>query len=240
MSFGLLLLPAIGGYWFLTHLNYTRYRSVRDSGYHILFSSAVAGVALYSIAFSVSFILESLWTDILDFWDDQLHVPEPYTFEIVLSFGLAFLLPFGLNKLYSSGSAAIKAARENGNHIELLIAESVRNQKLVEISLRSRKSYVGYPLASGVGNSLYADVVLVPIWSGYRDRYTQKLNIFVKYDTLVEQVLEEDPKLKKRDFRIAIPMSEIISARLFIPEVYDRFQFANKSIPEPEDEWDND
>ena len=224
MSFGLVLLPAIGGYWFLTHLNYTRYRSVRDSGYHVLFSSAIVGVVLYFLAFSVSFILELLWTDILDFWDDHLRVSEPFTFEVVLSFVLAGLLPVGLNKLYSSGRAAIKAARENGNHIELLIAESVRNQKLVEISLRSRKSYVGYPLASGVGNSLYADVVLVPIWSGYRDRDTQKLNIFVKYNLVVDQFLEEDPKLKKWDFRIAIPMSEVISARLFIPEVYDRFQ----------------
>ena len=182
------------------------------------------GVVLYFLAFSVSFILELLWTDILDFWDDHLRVSEPFTFEVVLSFVLAGLLPVGLNKLYSSGRAAIKAARENGNHIELLIAESVRNQKLVEISLRSRKSYVGYPLASGVGNSLYADVVLVPIWSGYRDRDTQKLNIFVKYNLVVDQFLEEDPKLKKWDFRIAIPMSEVISARLFIPEVYDRFQ----------------
>ena len=156
-------------------------------------------------------------------------------FEVVLSFVLAGLLPVGLNRLYSSGRAAIKEARENGNHIELLIAESVRNQKLVEISLRSRKSYIGYPLASGVGHSLYADVVLVPIWSGYRDRYTQKVNILVEYNQIVENFLQEDPNLQKRDFRIAIPMSEIVSARLFIPEVYDRFQFANKSIPEPEE-----
>ena len=74
-----------------------------------------------------------------------------------------------------------------------------------------------------------------PIWSGYRDRYTQKVNILVEYNQIVENFLQEAPNLQKRDFRIAIPMSEIVSARLFIPEVYDRFQFANKSIPEPEE-----
>ena len=49
-TLGLLLLPAVGGYWFLTHFNYTRFQSVRDSGYHVLFRSAVVGIVLYCIA----------------------------------------------------------------------------------------------------------------------------------------------------------------------------------------------
>ena len=49
MGLGLFLVPTIGGYWFLTHLNYTRYRAYRDSGYHVLFSSAFAGAWLLSL-----------------------------------------------------------------------------------------------------------------------------------------------------------------------------------------------
>ena len=46
MGLGLFLVPTVGGYWFLTHCNYTRYRAFRDSGYHVLFSSAFVGALL--------------------------------------------------------------------------------------------------------------------------------------------------------------------------------------------------
>ena len=36
MTLALLLLPAVGGYWFVTHWNLTRFQAVRDSGYHVL------------------------------------------------------------------------------------------------------------------------------------------------------------------------------------------------------------
>ena len=42
MGLGLFLVSALGGYWFLTHLYFTRYGALRDSGYHVFFRAAVS------------------------------------------------------------------------------------------------------------------------------------------------------------------------------------------------------
>ena len=58
MSLGLLLLPAVGGYWFLTNWNYTRYQLERDSGYRLLFRSAIVGILLYCFSRAVTFAVD--------------------------------------------------------------------------------------------------------------------------------------------------------------------------------------
>lgn len=42
-----LLIPALGGYWFLTKTDVTRYGVARQSGYHLFFKSAFAGFIFY-------------------------------------------------------------------------------------------------------------------------------------------------------------------------------------------------
>ena len=44
MPLGWFLIPAVTGYWFLTHLHFTRYGALRDSGYHVFFRAIIAGV----------------------------------------------------------------------------------------------------------------------------------------------------------------------------------------------------
>ena len=41
MGLGWLLVPALGGYWLLTHLWITRYSVLRDSGYHLFYGAAI-------------------------------------------------------------------------------------------------------------------------------------------------------------------------------------------------------
>ena len=50
MGLGLLLIPTLAGYWFLTHSNFTRFKVIRESGYHILFKSAIYGLLLFILA----------------------------------------------------------------------------------------------------------------------------------------------------------------------------------------------
>ena len=50
MGLGLLLVPALAGYLFLNWFNGTRYSLPRETGYHVVFQSAIAGVVLFVIA----------------------------------------------------------------------------------------------------------------------------------------------------------------------------------------------
>ena len=225
MGLGLLLIPAVGGYWFLTHCSYTRYRAIRDSGYHILFRSAFAGLVLFVLAYGLVLLLKQLLPQLGARWDS--YIPIPYSAPAVLSVLLGFVLPWVVNWFFDETTAAQAAARDNGDLVELLIADSIADQKPVELSLRSGKSYIGLGLESGIGRSSESDVVIVPLASGYRHQDTKELTITTDYATVIDQALESWG-LSNDDFRIVIPMSEIVSARLFFPEAYELFQGAGE------------
>lgn len=103
-----------------------------------------------------------------------------------------------------------------------MIAESIEDQKLIEISLRNRKSYIGFGIVSSIEtiDKDEADIELLPTASGYRDESTQELILTDNY----AEVLEEHPYDNYDDFRIVIPMSEIVSARVFDPDAFTIFQ----------------
>jgi len=70
MPTNLLLLPLLGGYWFLHTLYYTRFRSQRLDGHRLLMESAFAGLLLTLVARVVvvfaqrSQVVQSAWSDI--------------------------------------------------------------------------------------------------------------------------------------------------------------------------------
>ena len=80
------------------------------------------------------------------------------------------------NLFYDPEQAARGTAKENSDLVELLMAESLIREELVELSLRNGKSYIGFALDSGIDRPQgEPDVSLIPMASGYRDKYTQEL-----------------------------------------------------------------
>ena len=211
----------MGGYWFLTHWNFTRYRAARHSGYHLLFQSALFGILLYCVGRLITLAMDAGYPSATGFWDK--HFPEPFTSEVVASLVLAVLITPLFNLFYSKDRGAEKAAEDSGDHIELLIADSIRDPVPIEVTLRNRKSYIGLALNSGIGSTAEADIALVPMYSGYRDKETLDLEITLDYVPVVSQYLN-DPEWVEEDFRVVIPLSEIVSARLFNEEAYYEFQ----------------
>lgn len=88
--------------------------------------------------------------------------------------------------------------------------------------MRNRKSYIGLGIVSGVEtiDKDKADIELLPIASGFRNKHTQELIITENY----AEVLDKHRNQQYDDFRIVIPMSEIVSARIFDPDAYELFQ----------------
>ena len=136
MGLGLLLIPTLGGYWFLTRLYYTRYGVLRDSGYHVLFKSAIAGCSLFVVSrLAVIFLLNPLFPYIGKIW--KFYVPFDYSGTVTLSVLLGGVLPIVVNLFYCREKAARRTARESGDLIELIIRENIGGEKFVELSLRS-------------------------------------------------------------------------------------------------------
>lgn len=224
MSLGLLLLPALGGYWFLIHFNYTRYKTERHSGHHLLFRSAIAGVFFYYFAWALTLIADSICPSLTLLWD--AHSPQPFTSEVLLSLVLSFLTPFVLNRFCHPLPTARKVAADAGEHIELLIDRAFQEESLIELSLHSRKTYIGLVPESGIGtvSDSDADVVLIPMLSGYRKEDTLELVITTNYVGVMLAYPEENLGRDLRGFQVVIPLSEVVSARMFDLDVYQAFQ----------------
>ncbi len=218
MTLGLLLLPAVGGYWFVTHWNFTRFQAVRDSGYHVLFRAALCGIVLYCAAHLMAY----QWNPIpepVEFWDEK--IPAPFTSAVVLSIIFGFCAPYLLNVVYSKRRGAQRAVTNTGDHLMLLLMEAAQKQFGVEISLRNRKVYVGVILKCATERTLESAVEMLPTHSGYRDEETLELHLRTNYRFVTDEYLSED--WTPEDFRVVIPLSDIVSARPFVYGVFKDF-----------------
>lgn len=220
---GSFVIPMLSGYLFLTTLNFTKFGILKESGYHVLFRSAITGVILLIVSNGITLLLTNNGhIDLLNFVEDLVPIDNAVTLSMTFLLGLG--LPIPLNLFYSANQATKIAAIRNGDVIELLIDESFSKDLPLHISLRSGKSYIGYVIETQFIWQNDSDIALVPIASGYRDKDTQKLVITTNYSSIIEEVLVKVGDRDISDFRIVIPMSEIISARYFDQEIYDRFE----------------
>ncbi len=223
MALGWLLIPALGGYWFLRHCYRTRFTVERASGYHLFFQTAIAGGLLVIFAYILTSLGAFLCPPGSDLWTS--FVPFPYSGTAILSALLGVVLPPVINYGYGKEEAAKRAAEENIDLIELLLAESVERQIYVELSLKSGKSYIGFALNTGLGVNSESDIAIIPALSGYRSHDTHELEITTDYAPVILDSVERGQDLEDlRDFRIVFPLSEVVSARLFDEDVYRRFQ----------------
>ena len=223
MEVGVFLIPALVGYLLLRALNFTRYSIARDAGYHVLFKSTIAGAILLGIAHGIILAMNQWVTDISGKW--QTYINYPFSDTIALGILLGFLVWFGWNRGYSKDKAAEAIAANNGDLIELLIRESMKSQSFIEISLKTGKSYIGLAVASGIAKSDESDISLIPVASGYRNKDSQELEITTNYAPVIaESYPNAESYLDYKDFQIIIPKSEIVSARIFDPDIYRKFQ----------------
>ena len=134
MNFEASLLPVLGGYWLLTHLVPTRTESLRRSGYHIAFQSAVVGVVLLGAAYLTLLGVEE--------WCGWLKAD--FENAAMVSAGVGLLAPHVLNRFFDQGKWEERVAARYGDLVELLIAEAIKRSRLLEVSLKSGKSYIGF------------------------------------------------------------------------------------------------
>ena len=226
MGLGLLLIPTLAGYWFLTHSNFTRFKVIRESGYHILLKSAIYGLLLFILAnLAVIVLIRPCFPQFSNLICEYAPYENSDSMLVMCVFSPVFSI-IG-NWFRNKETATRKDATDNGNHIELLIAESCENQKLIELSLRNRKSYIGFAIEVPRlvrKDDDVNDIKLIPIASGYRDEETLELVITTNHAPVIQEFTEDPTGIALEDFHIIIRMVEIVSVRIFDIDVYERFR----------------
>ena len=205
------------GYWIITHLNITKFRALRESGYHLLFRSAITGLILVGL---VTVALTFFETGLLDAYE-QFDSYRPNAFAVLLiCAALAYLIPHIWNKFYDADRATKREAIINDDAVEILLLEALDTPCPVELTLKNDDFYVGYIIASQSTRQRESDITLVPILSGYRHKSTREMIVTTNYAEITI-ALRKLNKLKVVNLRIALRMSEIISASLFDRDVFD-------------------
>ena len=223
MGLGLLLAPALGGYWFLTHYCRTRYRMQRTSGYDVVLRSAVVGIVLFAVARALLFAFSGALPQVEAAW--QALFPVDYSGTSALAIALGMVAPILLNRSSNQAAALLRVAKEDGNLIELMVNDSIERGMLVELSLRNGKSYIGIAKKIGVPVRDHADIALVPMMSGHRDKDTAELHITRNHGPAIQNILNDPDspqQLAFDDFQVILPWREVISARLFDPIAHRR------------------
>ena len=213
-------MPALAGYLFLNWFNGTRYSLPRETGYHVVFQSAIAGVVLFFIARLIVVFANTYVPAISEYW--KIIVPLDYSGTAAGTFVLAAILPLILNTFsrFDQFAARQKAAEAAGDQISLIIDQAMMEGRFVELSLASGKSYVGSPIQGTFGHRDGGDVALIPLASGYRDNDSRDLVMTTNYAPAIEDQLSD---LALDDLKVAFPMRDIVSARLFDQELYASF-----------------
>ena len=233
MNLGLLLIPALGGYYLLGRSFVSRYWLARQSGYALFFSAAIAGVFLLVVARLLAMLLppDPAWP-IVAWWSN--YAPFDYAGTVLISGLLAGIIPEIVNLVTRKHDCAKRAARARGDLIECLIQEAIesKGRQIVEVSTKSSKSYIGFAQHSSVTAGSESDIAITPIISGYRDSKTRDLTLTTNYlPVLLNKNLHNEEFLEH--FRVVIPLAEVASARLFDPDAYQLFDHANTDGKNP-------
>jgi hypothetical protein len=227
MPANLLLLPLLGGYWFVHFCHFFRFRAQRQDGYRLLLESAFAGVLLTAAARLIVVLLSSLneLIPVREFWNE--YIPLPFAGTATGAFLLGIVSPFVVNLILPEGKAKDLLLRRHGNALFRLLHESVKSKRAISISLDTRKWYAGYVTESPNLDPQEQYFSLIPILSGYRDINTLTVTDTVLYSEAYEHT-------DKNLFSITIPLAAVKSANFFDQNVYETFFDADGDAAEAE------
>lgn len=140
---------------------------------------------------------------------------------------LAFAILFCLYRSNWAGSARLdgegrkklykRLAQASG--IEQLLYQCMEQGELAQVTLRSGRIYVGMIHTATLEYEKTANIVLIPMLSGYRDRQTMNFRIENNYSKWYDGhdiTLDSEPR-SAMDFRKVIMLNQIESLALFDP-----------------------
>ena len=201
--------PMLVGFLAVVMLHVARYSMIRRTGYAFLLPVlAVGTVLMYVVDVGLTELGQVLDWD-RGSWRFRLGST------VFWSTTLALLIPLVVNSVIGRQRSARLAAKWRGGLTECLMQDCIDSRSLVELTLKTGKSYVGLVLESGISTHSESDVSIVPVFSGHRDD-EQQLQLTTSYlDVILET---EDDLLYKLE--LVLSKSQLASARRFDIDIF--------------------
>lgn len=207
----LLIGPMLVGFLAVVMLNVSRYWVIRQTGYVFLLPVLIVGTALMHVVDAGLTALGQICGSDRSNWRLGLGST---TFWAT---ALAIAMPAAANVVIGRGRSARLAAKWRGGLTECLLQDSIDFRSLVELTLKTGKSYVGFVLESGISTPSESDVSIVPIFSGHRDD-EQRLHLTTSYRDAILEAPRDDDVLYQ--FELVLAKNQIVSARRFDVDIF--------------------
>lgn len=235
----LLILPVIGGYYFTSNWNFTRFRSAREEGHRLYFRAVLYGTFLFVGAYLTRILLtqcfssyvafETFLTDsILPLIKPEPNSPASHKASIVITSFYALLIGIGLwkplNYLFREDRFLERAVRNND--FERLIYTAVEKDAPLSVTVENQKVYVGFVVKTTNPAQDRKTLGMLPIMSGYR-REDGRVQFTTFYSDVYEEIERGDKgrlsHMVPEDFEIVLPVDRILSANMFDIVAYEEF-----------------
>lgn len=223
MEVNIFLLPLLGGYIFIKKSTWFRYRSIRYNAQELILSSAVAGLIGVSLAFLITTLISFQIPDFYTWW--KSNIPFGFLGTALLAFLLLVASGIVPNQWMDEEEQIKKIIREDNDGIELILLRALEDAKLVSITLKSRKVYIGF-ISQNFFNPWAGvkSIKVIPVYSGYRDDKDFHIEFTTSYDPVIRYTVESaEIDLDINDFQMGIPISEIVTVNIFDPKVHEKF-----------------
>ena len=262
MPFNLLLLPLLGGLFFVRRCTGTRYYALRSDGYVLLFYGAAAGALFLFLASLLTTPIIPVLEKLSDYWDCLLaplhccqyidhawHFVAPFEHSgkalVAGLMGATTWMP--LNHLFDDDAEIDKVIMGRCDPLEMSLRTALGTGKPAMLSVKSGKVYVG--IVSSKPNPAFplVSILLLPIWSGYRDDKTKTVTQTTRYpvdayiglaDKMRKRLRDDNPNYTNEEleravadyidnkatrFEIVVLASELQSMSSFDQDIYQEY-----------------
>lgn len=240
MGTAIFMVLMVCGYWYTSRDLSTRFKIKRSFGWDVYFL-----VALYGCIFVLQGVIATglLWLLLLglSLADNRFHFTSQHYANWQIDFMnwsflgiqapvilmLAFAIIFCLYRSNWAGSARLdgegrkqlykRLARSSG--IEQLLYQCMEEGELAMVTLKSRRIYIGMIHTATLEYEKTANIVLIPMLSGYRDGKKMDMRIEHNYSKWYAEndiTLDSEPR-SAMAFRRVIMLDQIESLSLFDP-----------------------
>lgn len=240
MPFNLLLLPLIGGYFFISRFYITAFYAARHTRERLILTSALAGIFLLIAARLTTLLIASHFPNLVGIWKTLAPFEYGGTAFGALALGLA--LPPVFNHIYPREKAYRRVVRKaDTNALERLFIDAQDRSQPIILTLESGKVYVGLIQWTPPNPGATEEYIrILPILSGYRKDETHEIEFTTTYAPVIDQTVlnaktvhtgpriedihqTQSTSLHLNDFVRVLPLSQIAMAGKFDHDAYRLF-----------------
>ncbi len=189
MPWNALFLPLVGGFLFYSQWNRTKYNSTRSDGQRLVLESALWGVCLLIVSYTVVRILLIFLPSIHSWW--RIIVVYPGIGAPAGAMLLGLILPHILNLFWQEAAENRRSYRSFSDYFGSLLFQAQLEDRPTAIDLRNGKVYVGKVIEcnSPGKHDGGGSILIQPLLSGFRSRLRHELILTTDYTLRTQQII---------------------------------------------------